>query len=138
MWEPFYFYQTMIKINISVGELFDRLSILHIKRIMIEDAVKMIAVRNEIKSLESIASFYLDNPEFGKDVQEQFDLLIMVNKNLWNVEDDLRAFEEKQLFDEEFVLKARSVYKLNDRRYIIKTRINEITGSENIEVKQHL
>lgn len=138
MWEPFYFYQTMIKINISVGELFDRLSILHIKRIMIENPVKMIAVRNELKSLESIASFYLDNPEFGKAVQEQFDLLIMVNKNLWTVEDQLRALEEKQLFDEDFILKARSVYKLNDRRYVIKTKINEITGSENIEVKQHL
>jgi hypothetical protein len=128
----------MIKINISVGELFDRLSILHIKRIMIDDFIKRQKIEGEIDELEIMSSFYTTDQKYSKEVKEQFGLLLQVNRNLWTVEEDLRRFEEMQKFDDDFVQKARSVYRLNDRRYILKKNINELCGSEDIEVKQHL
>jgi len=118
----------------SVGELLDKVSILNIKRVMITDTEKLVMVKDELQELMDVA-----NPFFGnKEVEELYDLLLMVNKNLWDVEDVLRKMEADKKFDEEFIAKARSVYFLNDRRFELKSKINNAIGSRINEVKQYV
>lgn len=121
-------------VPVSVGELIDKISILNIKRIMISDLQKVEIVKNELLELMDMANPYLQN----KEVESLYDQLVVVNKNLWDVEDELRHLESEKKFDEEFVGKARSVYYLNDRRYELKNQINFITNSKISEVKQHV
>lgn len=118
----------------SVGELLDKVSILNIKRVMITDTEKLTMVKDELRELMDVARPFLEN----KDVEELYDLLLMVNKNLWDVEDDLRKMETDKKFDEEFIAKARSVYFLNDRRFELKSKINVAMGSRINEVKQYV
>jgi len=118
----------------SVGELLDKVSILNIKRVMITDTEKLVMVKDELQELMDVA-----HPFFGnKEVEELYDLLLMVNKNLWDVEDVLRKMEADKKFDEEFIAKARSVYFLNDRRFELKSKINNAIGSRINEVKQYV
>jgi predicted nuclease with TOPRIM domain len=121
-------------IPVSVGELIDKISILNVKRVMISDLQKVEIVKKELIELMDMASPYLQT----KEVEDLYDQLIIVNKNLWDVEDELRHLESEKKFDEEFVGKARSVYYLNDRRYELKNSINVITNSKISEVKQHV
>lgn len=121
-------------VPVSVGELLDKVSILNIKRVMISDAAKIAIVKKELLELMDMAKPFLALPE----VEEMYDRLLVVNKSLWDVEDELRRFELDKKFDEEFVIKARSVYHLNDRRYQIKNEINVKTGSNIGEVKQYV
>jgi nicotinamide riboside kinase len=118
----------------SVGELLDKVSILNIKRVMITDTEKLVMVKHELQELMDVAHPFLEN----KEVEELYDLLLMVNKNLWDVEDVLRKMEADKLFDEEFIAKARSVYFLNDRRFELKSKINTVMGSRINEVKQYV
>ena len=118
----------------SIGELLDKVSILNIKRVMITDTEKLIMVKDELQELMDVARPFLEN----KDVEELYDLLLMVNKNLWDVEDVLRKMEADKKFDEEFIAKARSVYFLNDRRFELKSKINTVMGSRINEVKQYV
>lgn len=101
---------------------------------MISDLQKVEIVKNELLELMDMANPYLQN----KEVESLYDQLVIVNKNLWDVEDELRHLESEKKFDEEFVGKARSVYYLNDRRYELKNQINFITNSKISEVKQHV
>jgi nicotinamide riboside kinase len=118
----------------SIGELLDKVSILNIKRVMITDTEKLTMVKDELRELMDVARPFLEN----KDVEELYDLLLMVNKNLWDVEDALRKMETDKKFDEEFIAKARSVYFLNDRRFELKSKINTVMGSRINEVKQYV
>ena len=118
----------------SIGELLDKVSILNIKRVMITDTEKLTMVKDELRELMDVARPFLEN----KDVEELYDLLLMVNKNLWDVEDVLRKMETDKKFDEEFIAKARSVYFLNDRRFELKSKINTVMGSRINEVKQYV
>lgn len=118
----------------SIGELLDKVSILNIKRVMITDTEKLAMVKDELQELMDVANPFLEN----KDVEELYDLLLMVNKNLWDVEDVLRKMEADKKFDEEFIAKARSVYFLNDRRFELKSKINTVMGSRINEVKQYV
>ena len=118
----------------SIGELLDKVSILNIKRVMITDTEKLVMVKDELRELMDVARPFLEN----KDVEELYDLLLMVNKNLWDVEDVLRKMETDKKFDEEFIAKARSVYFLNDRRFELKSKINTVMGSRINEVKQYV
>lgn len=118
----------------SVGELLDKVSILNIKRVMITDVDKLAMVKKELSILNELSDVYLKN----KDVENLYDLLLMVNKNLWDVEDELRKFEAEKRFDEEFISKARSVYMLNDRRHDLKNKINILFNSEIFEVKEYV
>lgn len=118
----------------SIGELLDKVSILNIKRVMITDTEKLTMVKDELQELMDVARPFLEN----KDVEELYDLLLMVNKNLWDVEDVLRKMEVDKKFDEEFIAKARSVYFLNDRRFELKSKINTVMGSRINEVKQYV
>lgn len=101
---------------------------------MINDTEKLTMVKDELQELMDVAHPFLQN----KEVEEIYDLLLIVNKNLWDVEDDLRKMEASKQFDEEFIAKARSVYFLNDRRFELKNKINSVMGSRINEVKQYV
>jgi len=121
-------------VPVSVGELLDKLTILNIKRILVSDIEKISIIKKELVELMDMGGPFLIDSEMEK----LYDLLMIVNKNLWDVEDELRKMELDKNFNEEFILKARSVYFLNDRRYELKSKINTLCGSEIREVKQYI
>jgi hypothetical protein len=123
-----------IYIPVSVGELLDKVSILSIKRDMISDTDKLSKVKIELNQLMDLARPILQDDE----LERLYDNLLVVNKDLWDVEDVLRRMEADKKFDEQFIAKARSVYFLNDRRFEIKNKINTVMGSEINEVKQYV
>jgi hypothetical protein len=113
-------------VQISKGELIDKITILEIKDDKITDPEKLKNVRHELETIRKL--------EFPTPVKEK---LVDVNRKLWDVEDDLRLLEKKGKFDDEFVQKARSVYKLNDERSRLKKIINIEEGSNIVEEKSH-
>jgi len=123
-----------IYIPVSVGELLDKVSILSIKRDMISDADKLSKVKIELNQLMDLTRPILQDDE----LERLYDNLLLVNKDLWDVEDVLRRMEADKKFDEQFIAKARSVYFLNDRRFELKNKINNVMGSEINEVKQYV
>jgi len=123
-----------VYVPVSIGELLDKLTILNIKRVMINNVDKISILKKELVELMDMGGPFLIDPE----IEKLYDLLMIVNKNLWDVEDEIRKMELDKNFDEEFILKARSVYFLNDRRYELKSKINIIYGSEINEVKQYV
>jgi hypothetical protein len=123
----------MISIPVSVGELLDKLSILHIKQSNIKDSEKLEQVKTEYLLLYNISQAYLVN----KDFFDLYEDLITINSKLWKIEDDIRIFEKKQLFNDEFIKLARAVYYTNDERFEIKNKINQMTNSELKEQKSY-
>jgi len=123
-----------IYIPVSVGELLDKVSILSIKRDMISDVDKLSKVKIELNQLMDLARPILQDDE----LERLYDNLLLVNKDLWDVEDVLRRMEADKKFDEQFIAKARNVYFLNDRRFELKNKINTVMGSEINEVKQYV
>ena len=125
-----------MQVEISIGELFDKLTILEIKIDKINDPVKLENVTKEWNALNEksmdILSIFADSILFKK-----IDQLKNVNEELWWVEDSIRENEKKQIFDKEFVELARAVYKLNDERSEIKRQINLLTKSNIIEEKSY-
>jgi hypothetical protein len=113
-------------VQISKGELIDKITILEIKDDKITDPEKLKNVRHELETIRKL--------EFPTPAKEK---LMDVNRKLWDVEDDLRLLEKKGKFDDEFVQKARSVYKLNDERSRLKKIINIEEGSNIVEEKSH-
>jgi nuclear transport factor 2 (NTF2) superfamily protein len=124
----------MISVPVSVGELIDKLSILHVKKIKISNEKKMSFINREYELLYDMSSFYLNNEEIIK----LYNKLVEVNSNLWEVEDELRIFESKSIFDESFIILARKVYHTNDERFSLKNKINELTNSEIREQKDYV
>ena len=121
-----------ILIPSSVGELFDRIIILTIKAGHIKDSDRLHNVNHELGLLRSVeATCGPLDPEVVQLVCE----LQSINERLWAVEDELRACEQRQAFDEEFVKLARAVYQTNDRRAAVKKRINILCGSTIIDEK---
>ena len=120
-------------IEISVGEAFDRLTILKIKSEKIKDESKLINVMKEYFYLQNLLNEELEVTEENED----FKRLLEINETLWKVEDLLREFEAKQSFGFEFIELARSVYVLNDERAKVKKEINLAYGSEFIEEKSY-
>lgn len=123
----------MISIPISVGELLDKLSILHIKKLKIHNPEKLEKVTHEYKLLQDISEPYLGVKEYFN----LYDDLIQTNLILWDVEDKLRVLEKTKTFDEEFVELARKVYYTNDERFEIKNKINILSNSEIQEQKSY-
>ena len=113
-------------VEISKGELIDKITILEIKNEKITDPEKLKNVRHELETIRKL--------EFPTPVKEK---LIEVNRKLWDVEDDIRLLEKRGKFDDEFIEKARSVYKLNDERSRLKKIINIEEGSNIVEEKSH-
>ncbi len=123
-----------IKIELSVGELLDKITILQIKSERIDDETKLENINKELNVLQSLwsASPYSEN-ELDENISE----LKVVNEALWDIEDKIRDKEGEQVFDQGFIELARSVYVTNDKRAEIKRVINSKTGSELIEEKSY-
>jgi hypothetical protein len=119
---------------ISVGELIDKITILRIKRERIRAAPARANIEHELDRLSEIrARASLDRA----DLAGLEDELFQVNGRLWDVEDELRALEQNGNFGERFIELARSVYRLNDRRSLLKRQINTVTGSAIVEEKSY-
>lgn len=128
----------MILAPVSVGEIFDKLSILQIKEKKISDPIKLSNVKVEIKELnKSIISLDI----YDKSSQEALDALktklYETNFKLWDIEDALRELESQKKFEQEFISLARQVYITNDKRAEIKKEINRLTGSDIVEEKHY-
>lgn len=124
----------MITIPVSVGELIDKLSILHVKQMKINNPEKLEYVNKEFELLYNFSSVYLNNEEISKLYHE----LVETNLKLWDIEDMLRVIETEKTFDLKFIELARNVYHTNDKRFRLKNEINERTSSEIREVKEYV
>ena len=123
----------IISTPVSLGELVDKISILHIKNKNIKDDEKLKLIREELKLL----TITLDGHLKKNDIQEFLDALIKINSELWIIEDEIRDCERINKFDQKFISLARSVYITNDKRSEIKLDINKKFGSEIVEVKSY-
>ena len=120
--------------EISAGELFDKITILEIKKAKISNKEKLNDINRELSSLnETVKKFIPDKSSISKYIND----LKNINLKLWNIEDGKRAAEKNKNFDEKFIELARNVYKFNDERAKIKLKINQILGSNIKEVKSH-
>ena len=120
-----------MKIEVSIGEIVDKLSILQIKTGFIKDEEKLNNVKKEYDYLYDIV--------FNEMKIEQSDFfdMVSINQKLWKIEDDIRDKERDKNFDSEFVELARSVYVTNDKRAEVKKGINFKYGSEFVEEKSY-
>lgn len=121
-----------MKIEISNGELVDKVSILAIKLERIKDLDKVENVKKEysylVKEMEDLG-ITTENSDYCE--------LVTINTTLWDIENGIRALEQAKLFDDEFISLARAVYFNNDKRSEVKRRINKKTGSGLIEEKEY-
>ncbi len=122
-----------MKIEVSNGELVDKVSILSIKLEKIKSSEKLVNIKKEYDLL------FEDMKKLGIDENtEEYKKLIEVNAALWEIEDKIRIKEAKQEFDREFIELARSVYFKNDERFELKKKVNEISGSFLAEEKEYV
>ena len=123
-----------VKLEISIGEFFDKITILEIKKEQISDAEKLVNINKELDALNVL----LDDLPFSRsDVENEVDELKKINEELWVIEDDIREKESQKAFDQGFVELARSVYFTNDKRSDIKREINLKLGSDFVEEKSY-
>ncbi|MFV0366431.1 MAG: DUF6165 family protein [Mangrovibacterium sp.] len=120
-----------MKIEVSNGEIVDKLTIIEIKLERIKDEAKLVNLRNEYEVLNEATAEII-----AKD-HEYYQALLDVNKQLWDIEDRIRELERAKDFGDEFVQVARSVYFRNDVRAEVKRKINEFTGSALVEEKSY-
>jgi hypothetical protein len=120
-----------MKIEVSVGEIVDKLSILKIKKTNISDTTKLENVLKEYNYLYDIVFNEL------KISEDDFFNLVLINEKLWDIEDKLRDKERDKSFNNDFTELARSVYFTNDKRAKIKKEINIKYGSLFIEEKSY-
>ena len=123
----------IINTPVSLGELVDKISILHIKNINIKDDEKLKLIREELELLNQALNKHIKK----NDIQNYLDSLIEINSKLWVIEDDIRDCERNKKFDQTFIDLARSVYFTNDKRSEVKLEINKKFGSKIIEVKSY-
>lgn len=122
-----------MKIDVSIGEVVDKVSILEIKLEKMKDPEKRANVEKEYAVLKKCLE------EEGISTEsDDYKSLKEVNLTLWDIEDRIRIKEQQQVFDEEFIQLARSVYENNDERSVIKKRINLTHGSDFIEEKEYV
>tara|TARA_B100002052_G_scaffold210541_1_gene192604 strand:+ start:2564 stop:2953 length:390 start_codon:yes stop_codon:yes gene_type:complete len=123
-----------IIVEVSIGELFDKISILEIKKDKIKDAEKLKFISDE----HSILKNQLDqNVKSDEKLNELFKDLKEINAKLWVIEDDKRQCEKEKNFGEKFIKLSRDVHFLNDDRAKIKLEINNHTGSTIKEIKEY-
>ena len=123
----------IISTPVSLGELVDKISILHIKSIKIKNNEKLTLVKQELSLLEQTLNDHIKS----NDIKPFLDSLIDINSKLWVIEDDIRDCERNKKFDQKFIDLARSVYFTNDKRSEIKLEINKAFGSKILEVKSY-
>jgi hypothetical protein len=125
-----------MKIEVSNGEILDKLSILELKLQFMEDESQKANVQKEYDLLKIVSTkiLFTNDKTFPEDFYRE---LSNVNLKLWSIEHKIREKEFKDEFDKEFIKLARSVYKTNDKRSRIKKEINVFTGSNIIEEKHY-
>lgn len=124
----------LLNVPVSVGEVVDKVTILEIKSARITDPVKLKNITAELDSLRPLVSGGVFDSD---EVVALSDALRVVNSELWDIEDDIRAEDAVGRFGERFVELARAVYVTNDRRAELKKRINLATGSALVEEKSY-
>ncbi|MDA9654001.1 DUF6165 family protein [Candidatus Pelagibacter sp.] len=123
-----------ILVEVSVGELLDKISILEIKQEKIKDPEKLKFINAE----HSILKDQLDkNLKSDEKLKKLYQSLKDINAKLWVIEDDKRQYEKEKDFTEKFIKLSRDVHFLNDDRAKIKLEINNLTGSKIKEIKEY-
>ena len=123
-----------ILVEVSVGELLDKISILEIKKDKIKDPEKLEYIRDELFLLREE---FKNNVKSDKKIDEMYQSLKIINARLWTIEDDKRKCEKEKDFGENFIKLSRDVHILNDDRAKIKLEINNLTGSKIKEIKEY-
>ena len=123
-----------ILVEVSVGELLDKISILEIKQEKIKDTEKLNFINEEHSILKDQLN---DNVKIDKKLTELFESLKQINAKLWVIEDDKRQCEKEKDFTDNFIKLSRDVHFLNDDRAKIKLEINIHTGSKIKEIKKY-
>ena len=123
-----------IIVEVSVGELLDKISILEIKQEKIKDTEKLNFINEEHSILKDQLN---DNVKIDKKLTELFESLKQINAKLWVIEDDKRQCEKEKDFTDNFIKLSRDVHFLNDDRAKIKLEINIHTGSKIKEIKEY-
>ena len=123
-----------ILVEVSVGELFDKISILEIKKDRIKDSEKLKFINDEYEVLKSELE---KNVKLDEKLKKFFVALKNVNSKLWIIEDDKRKCEKESDFGENFIRLSRDVHFLNDTRAKIKLDINNHSGSKIKEIKEY-
>ena len=124
-----------MKVEVSNGELLDKLSILELKLKNIKDNKKLINIQNEHGGLSPLCNNLFDN--YGNELRSLYVKLSEINAELWKIEDDIRECERNKDFGDEFVQLARAVYFTNDKRSDVKKSINLLTESGFVEEKSY-
>ena len=122
-----------ILIEVSIGELLDKLSILEIKLEKITDKESLKIIQKEYESLKKVRFDTADKEKY-KDLYKE---LKSINEKLWNIENEKRLCEKESDFTEKFIMLSRDVHFNNDKRAKIKSEINKILGSNIKEIKQY-
>ena len=123
-----------ILVEVSVGELLDKISILEIKQEKIKDPEKLKFINTEHSILKDQLS---NNVKSDEKIEKLFQSLKDINAKLWVIEDDKRQCEKEKDFTEKFIKLSRDVHFLNDDRAKIKLEINNLTGSKIKEIKEY-
>ena len=123
-----------ILVEVSVGELFDKISILEIKKDKIKDKEKLKYIVDEYNLLKEQM---VNKVKFNEKLSGLFDVLKEINSKLWVIEDDKRLCEKNSNFGEKFIKLSRDIHFLNDKRASIKLEINNQTGSKIKEIKEY-
>jgi len=124
-----------MKVEISNGELLDKISILELKLLKIEDKEKLVNIQKEFDTLNPLVVDLFEKHD--GQLQNHYLELAKINGELWDIEDWIRDCEREKRFDKEFVELARSVYITNDKRCEVKKIINLITSSGLVEEKSY-
>ena len=122
-------------VEISNGELLDKISILELKMLKIEDEEKLVNVKKEFETLNPLVVSLFE--KYDSQLQNHYLELAKINGELWDIEDWIRDCEREKRFDKEFVELARSVYITNDKRCEVKKLINILTSSGLVEEKSY-
>ena len=123
-----------ILVEVSVGELFDKISILEIKKDKIKDKEKLKYIVDEYNLLKEQM---INKVKLNEKLNGLFDTLKDINSKLWVIEDDKRLCEKNSDFGEKFIKLSRDIHFLNDKRASIKLEINNQTGSKIKEIKEY-
>tara|TARA_B100001741_G_C16096460_1_gene389011 strand:+ start:71 stop:460 length:390 start_codon:yes stop_codon:yes gene_type:complete len=123
-----------ILVEVSSGELLDKISILEIKKEKINDPEKLKYINNEYLILKEQLDKYINNDE---KLNKLFKSLKDINLKLWSIEDEKRMCEKNSDFGDKFIKLSRDVHFLNDERAKIKLEINNLTGSKIKEIKEY-
>ena len=123
-----------ILVEVSVGELLDKISILEIKKEKIKDQSKLKFINEEFKLLKEQ---YEKNVKPDDKLKKLFNSLKEINNKLWNIENEKRLCEKNSDFGEVFIKTSRDIHFLNDERGKIKLEMNNLTGSQIKEIKEY-